>query len=259
LRRLGLGPEALRCGVHRPYFLEDLPAESPERQRIFGPLHNNCSGNHAAMLGLALLHGVDPADYLNPRAASQQRVHALLAALTGTEVVLSIDDCAAPCYYLSLARMAQAYECLARPARVLELPPPQHALLQSVGPPERIAEELERIAAAMANEPQWVSGDRTGVTRLARAVPGEIVAKYGAEGILCVAHRGRGVALALKATDGASRALLPALLPLVGELGWLTQVSSAGLDALAAPKLRGRLGQPVGGLHVAPPVRAAPR
>ena len=28
LQRLGLGPEALQCGVHRPYFLSDLPAES---------------------------------------------------------------------------------------------------------------------------------------------------------------------------------------------------------------------------------------
>jgi len=254
LSRIGLAPEALRCGVHRPYCLEKLPADSTERQRVFGPLHNNCSGNHAALLALALLHGVDPADYLDSRTASQQRIHALLSALTGSATVLSVDDCGAPCYWLPLAGMAAAYEFLASPSRVLELSPGRRSLLQEIGPLERIAAGLERIAAAMATEPQWVSGEDTGATHLARALPGELVAKHGAEGVLCVAHRGRGAALALKVSDGASRALLPALLPLLSDLGWLTPAALAGLDAFAVPVLRGRRGQPIGRLCLAPPV-----
>jgi L-asparaginase II len=172
LGRIGLGPEALRCGVHRPYFLETLPAESPERQRVFGALHNNCSGNHAALLGLALMHGVDPADYLDPGSVSQQRIHAVLAALTGSETVLAVDDCGAPCYWLPLASMAAAYELLASPRQIFELPAARLGLLREIGPLERIASEMERLAAAMACEPQWVSGEQTGATQLARALPG---------------------------------------------------------------------------------------
>jgi L-asparaginase II len=256
LARVGLGAEALRCGVHRPYFLDSLPADSPERQRVFGPLHNNCSGNHAALLALALMHDVHPADYLDPRTAGQQRIHAVLAALTGSETALSVDDCGAPCYWLPLAGMAAAYEFLASPQKVFDLPLARRSLLRSLGPLERTAAELERIAAAMAREPQWVSGEETGAAHLSRALPGELVAKHGAEGVLCVAHRGRGAALALKVQDGASRALLPALLPLLGELGWLSPEKLAGLDAFVVPVLRGRHGQPIGQLRLTPPARA---
>jgi hypothetical protein len=55
-------------------------------------------------------------------------------------------------------------------------------------------------------------------------------------------------------SDGASRALLPALLPFLGELGWLTPAALAGLDSFAAPVQRGRLGQPIGRLRLASPV-----
>src|SRR3712207_728058 len=53
LRKIGLGPEALRCGVHEPFDRETAQTlrERGERPSI---LQNNCSGKHAAMLALAL-------------------------------------------------------------------------------------------------------------------------------------------------------------------------------------------------------------
>jgi L-asparaginase II len=251
LRRMGLEATALRCGVQRPYYLEDLALGSAEQRREFGPLHNNCSGNHAAMLGLALAHGVPLGRYLDPSTEGQRRVHALLQALAGVEPYIGIDDCGAPSYALPLAAMAEAYLFLAKPALLAELGAERRAALGRVGETGRIVAALESIAAAMACEPQWVSGEGTDATRLAALVPGEIIAKHGAEGVLCVAHRGRGAALALKVADGDGRALMPALLRLQVELGWMREEELTPLiDVLEPPRL-GRSGQVVGRLRVA--------
>ena len=251
LSRMGLDPAALGCGTHRPYFLEILPPEHPDRLRLFGPLHNNCSGNHAALLGLALLCGVDPARYLDPQSASQQRAHACVEALCGVRPALAVDDCSAPCYGVPLAAMARAYLHLAAPQTVLELPAESRTLLAPVGDAETVARALGRIAAAMAQEPEWVSGAASGATRLARQLPDQIVAKYGAEGVLCVAHRGRGQAVALKVADGQARALMPALLAVARALSWLPAAADAALADVDSPVITGRVGQVVGRLRVA--------
>ncbi len=251
LARMGLDQSVLRCGMHRPYFLETLPPEHGERQRIFGPLHNNCSGNHAALLGLGLLHGVEPPRYLDPTGAGQMRAHAAVEAMCGVRPSLAVDDCAAPCYGVPLAAMAHGYLQLARPQSVHDLAPRQRGRLAEVGAIDAVTRALERIASAMAREPEWVSGATSGATRLARAIPDQIVAKYGAEGVLCVAHRGRGQAIALKVEDGNARALMPALLFIARELGWLSTAAESALADLADPILLGRVGQVIGRLRVA--------
>jgi L-asparaginase II len=253
LRRMGFGPEELRCGEHRPYYLDDLPPSSPEHHRSFGPLHNNCSGNHAALLGLTQVDGIDPGSYLDPESAGNQRVLALVRALSGVEPYVATDDCGSPCYAMPLAAMAEAYRFLARPEAVHELSPERRRQLEPVGDLDRVEQELRRIADAMAHQPQWVSGERTESTRLARLAPGEIVTKHGAEGILCVAHRALDAAMALKVADGAGRALMPALVRLQSAVGWLTPEQMARLADVAAPVRRSRSGQVVGMMRVAAP------
>ena len=122
--------------------------------------------------------------------------------------------------------------------------------LERAGDMGRVEAALGRIAAAMAQEPEWVSGTTSGATRLARTLPGTIVAKYGAEGVLCVAHLERGMAVALKVADGNSRALMPALLAVAADLAWLGPDAATALRDLAEPILRGRVGQVVGALRV---------
>jgi L-asparaginase II len=251
LERMGLGPEHLQCGSHRPYFLEALPPDHPQRLRLFGPLHDNCSGNHAGMLGLALMLGIDPGRYLDAQGTGQVRVHAVVEALCGTRPELAVDNCGAPCYALPLAAMAEGYRLLAAPEAVHGLPPARRALLETVAPPARIEDELRRTAAAMASHPEWVSGDGTPETRLSRLRPGELVLKTGAEAILCVAHRRGGAALALKVVDGSARALVPAVVSLLGGLGWLSADDRSRVADLEAPPLHGRAGRVVGRLRCA--------
>jgi L-asparaginase II len=74
----------------------------------------------------------------------------------------------------------------------------------------------DRVAAAMRARPELIRGDRAADTMLMRALPGWI-AKGGAEGLMCAA--GGGVGVALKAEDGAARALRPALSAFLGRLG----------------------------------------
>lgn len=252
LGRLGLDASHLRCGVHRPYVLESLPALDPRRQRLYSEIHNNCSGNHAGMLALALVHGVDPAHYLDPATPGQERIASTLASLAGCEPRVAVDDCGAPCYGMPLSRMAQAYAGLADPEALQRLPAERRRELEAWAPLDRIQAALARIAEAMACEPAWVSGERTVPTRLARALPQDIVAKNGAEGVLCVGHRRHGTALAFKVRDGQARALGPALLHVVDALGWLPEAARAALDDVAEPEIHGRLGQVVGRLRAVP-------
>src|SRR3982751_1630094 len=52
LAKIGLGPEALKCGAHEPYGLK-AAAELRFRGEAPTALHNNCSGKHAGMLAVA--------------------------------------------------------------------------------------------------------------------------------------------------------------------------------------------------------------
>ena len=250
LARLGLGAEDLRCGLQRPYFLERLPPDDPARARLYGPLHHNCSGNHAGFLALALLHGVPTARYLDAASPSQTRAHGVVEALAGARPDVLEDDCGAPCYDLPLAAIGRCYRFLARPDAVHGLEPERRERLQSVVELPAVVGALERIAAAMTQFPECVASAHTGLWRLAREFPGELVVKNGAEGMLCVAWRDRGAALALKVVDGHPRAALPALLFLMQEFGWLPATAAARLREQCEPVRRGTRGQEIGQLRV---------
>jgi L-asparaginase II len=55
-------------------------------------------------------------------------------------------------------------------------------------------------------EPFYVAGSRRACTRLMQIAPGQIFAKTGAEGVFCAAIPEKGIAIALKCEDGATRA-----------------------------------------------------
>jgi L-asparaginase II len=93
----------------------------------------------------------------------------------------------------------------------------------------------ERIRAAMRARPELVGGSQGAVdTDLMRLRDGWI-AKGGAEGLFCAAHEdGRGIAL--KAEDGAYRAIGPALAQVLG------------IEELREVPVRNSLGETVGSI-----------
>ncbi len=225
LQKLGLGPEALACGVHAPTHKEtarrmELAGESPS------VLHNNCSGKHAGMLALARHLGAPIQGYYRPDHPVQQRIIAVVADLTGMapeEIALGVDGCGVPVFALPLRHAALGFARLADPRDL---------------PPQR-AQAARRIVHAMQTYPEMVGGSDRFDTDLMRQTAPRLFCKGGAEGYYCLgilpdeqAGRPVGVGLALKIVDGdqSGRARPVAVLEALRQLGVL---SSADQSALA--------------------------
>ena len=152
-------------------------------------MKHNCSGKHAGMLALCRAKDWPLVGYRLAEHPCQQAMLAEVAALTSTkEMPTAIDGCGVLTFALPLDRMALAFT--------------------------RID---EAVADAMRAHPELIRGPRGLDTNLMQALRGWM-AKGGAEGLLCAAGPG-GLGFALKAEDGASRALRPALGAFLERLG----------------------------------------
>ncbi len=222
---------AIACAshLHRPDQLEAVrrllaAAGATEDDLECGPdptrLEHNCSGKHAAMLLLCRLCGWPTEGYRLPSHPCQQAMLAEIAAaaeLDAGSLPTAVDGCGVVTVGLTLERMAHAFSRL--------------EALEGGG----------RIADAMRARPELVRGDGEPDTELMRLGDGWI-AKGGAEGLLCAARDGIGVAI--KAEDGAQRPLGPGLTAFLGELG-------LDVDGLATGDLRNSRGEVVGTIRVA--------
>ena len=166
-----------------------------------GKLGHNCSGKHAGMLAACRAHGWPLHPYRDPQHPLQQRIAEFLG---GGET--AIDGCGVPTFATTLS---------------------EAAVLLTRTP--------ERIRTAMRARPELVGGSSDAIdTDLMRSADGWI-AKGGAEGLFCAAHAdGRGIAL--KAEDGAYRAIRPALGIVLG------------IDELLETPVRNSLGEVVGSI-----------
>ena len=205
LAKAPAGEDELECG----------PAGSPPRK-----LNHNCSGKHAGMLALCRARGWRSEGYRLEGHRVQremQAVHAEAAAVEEDELQTAVDGCGVVTFALPLERMAFAF------ARLAEL------------------DGGARVASAMQKHPDLIRGPRGTDTRLMKALPGWI-AKGGAEGLLCAA--GDGVGVALKSEDGSGRALGPAAHAFLARLGR----DLGDLDVIPLENSRGeRVGEIVGG------------
>jgi L-asparaginase II len=241
LARAGVGAEALRCGPHPPMHGPSARALSGRGEEP-SVLHNNCSGKHAAMLALARHLGDDPSRYLEATSLVQERI---LAAVSGAgavpagEVETAIDGCSAPTFSLPLVALGRAY---ARLAAALADP--------AVNPP------LGRIAAAMAAQPELVGGTARFDTAVARACPGRVLSKVGAEGVHALALAGPGppLGVALKIADGADRARIPLALAAMRRLDRIAPDAALDLGRRFAGPLVNHRGLEVGEIRVDPSI-----
>ncbi len=158
-------------------------------------LQHNCSGKHAAMLLLCRVNDWSTDGY---RLASHPCQQVMLAEIAGAAEVdpasipTGVDGCGVVTYALTLERMAHSFARLER------------------------LDGGQRAADAMRARPELVRGEGAPDTELMRLGDGW-VAKGGAEGLLCAARDGVGIAL--KAEDGAQRPLASALAAVLMELG----------------------------------------
>ena len=199
---------------------------------------HECSGNHTGMLAACVRHGWDVPAYLAPEHPVQRACHAAVARAVGLdprEVPVAPDGCGVAAFATSVTLAATAY------ARLPRLVP--------------------RAATAMRAHPVLVEGEGLIDTAFMQAFPGS-VSKDGAEGLGCaVLPDGRG--LAVKALDGADRAMGPALIALAVRCLGLADVPAL-LAALARPPRLNVHGTQVGelvavhaGLMASPPAGSA--
>ncbi len=243
LSKIGMDERALKCGPHPPY---NAAAAAQLERAGFVPtsIHNNCSGKHAGILALCALLGADPNTYLEPSNAAQQTILAFCARMSDVAVddfTLGVDGCGIPVYATPLRNAAVSFMRLAT----------------LCGISERDEHALRIVRDAMLRYPQYVSGTGEFDTRLMESSKGTVACKSGAEGVHGSAVIDRGVGLAVKVVDGASRGRAPAVLAILRGLDLLGEAVLTELADLETPVVYNRAGRAVGEVRAARAVAVA--
>jgi L-asparaginase len=198
LKQSDLKVSDLQCGA-------DWPVDGLRRRALrqagepANAIYHNCSGKHAGMLFCCRQNGWPIENYLDAEHPLQRMIVENLQKLTGlTEIPLAVDGCGAPVFYLPLPVMARLYASLGSE--------PLFAPLRE----------------AMLAHPELVGGPGRVDTAIMQASGGKILAKVGADGVLCVANPNSQQGLALKIADGSAAIRNFALVEILVTLGWLS-------------------------------------
>ncbi|RJL06603.1 asparaginase [Paracoccus siganidrum] len=232
LQALDLAESDLRCGCHMPRDRDEnrrltCSGESPCQ------LHNNCSGKHAGFLTLGRHLGAGP-DYVDPDHPVQQAVKAAFEEVTAeTSPGFGIDGCSAPNHACTLEGLGRAMAAFADPGA------------------DRRGQAMRRLVDAMRAHPELVAGEGRACTILMRATGGRVAAKTGAEAVFVAILPERGLGVALKIRDGATRAAEAAITALLVHLGALAPDDPAVSRHLPQP-IRNWRGIATGEMRTAP-------
>lgn len=203
LASLGLTDDDLRCGTEAP---RDRTAKF-EMIRAHGQpcqVHNNCSGKHCGFLTLGkhLKAGPDYVDIGNP---VQIAVQDAFEHVTGaTSPGFGIDGCSAPNLATTVHGLAKAM-----------------AFFASAGATDARSRAAVTLRDAMIAHPVLVAGEGRACTRLMHACDGRAAVKTGAEGVYTAIIPESGLGIALKITDGTTRAAESAIAALLVRAGVL--------------------------------------
>ncbi|MCM2562827.1 asparaginase [Lutimaribacter sp. EGI FJ00015] len=215
---LGKTDDDFRCGPQEPrdIALRDAlirAGESPCR------IHNNCSGKHAGFLTLADHLGAGP-DYVDPDHPVQKAVKEAHEEITGEPTPgFGVDGCSAPNFATTLHGMARA---MARFAAAREGTSTQ-------------ASAAAALRDAMIAHPELVAGEGRACTELMRACDGRVALKTGAEAFFIAIIPEKKLGVALKITDGGTRAAECAIGAILIRLGLLDPAHPAARSYVNAP------------------------
>jgi L-asparaginase II len=232
LARVGVDEERLACGAQAPSY--GAAADALRQSGIEpGRIHNNCSGKHAGMLALAAAHGWSLDGYHEASHPVQRRMLKELSNwsdVAESDIAVAVDGCGISTFALPLDRLALAFARLGAAAGAGAAAP-------------------ARVLDAMARHPEMVAGTTRLCTELMRLTAGRVIAKIGAEGVYCAVVAEERLGIALKVEDGAMRAVGPALLAVLLQLGVLTSDELERLAGHARPAVRNTRREQVGELR----------
>jgi L-asparaginase II len=174
---------------------------------------DGCSGNHAGLLVASARRGWDLETYRARSHPIHRRV--LWAVVAATDVerpAIGVDGCGIPVHGVPLRAMATMFARLGAPDRL-----------------GRLASAAERVVRGMLAAPHLVGGTRRLDTDVMTAGAGQVIAKEGAEGLVCATSFPQGLGIALKVGDGNWRRLAPAFVKVLRDLDVLPQPADIGL------------------------------
>jgi len=214
LSKIGLDETALECGAHIPRDPEQSGLISLGKLQLC-QLHNNCSGKNSGMLSICVKNGWDHRNYRSLSHNVQQyilgKVREILELPPLDDLAFAIDGCGVPTPHLELKTLAMGFARLA----IAE----GNSAAQNLP----CASSLQRVREAMTAYPEMVAGGGRVCTAIIRSTRGRIIAKGGGEGIYCIADVKSGIAACLKIEDGSPRAVAPAAIEVMRQLGFLDE------------------------------------
>jgi L-asparaginase II len=231
LATMDMDDDALRCGAHMPYADEAMAAliradEAPCQ------VHNNCSGKHCGFLMLGRHLGAGP-DYVEPDHPVQRAVRAAFEEVTEMESPgFGIDGCSAPNFATRLDALGAAMGRFARPGGGAR------------------GEAMARLVSAMTAHPDLVAGEGRACTDLMQAMEGRVAVKTGAEAVYVAIAPGLDRGIAVKISDGATRAAEAVIAALLMRIGALDAGAPVARRLTEGP-IRNRRGLVTGGYEVA--------
>ena len=222
LSKAGNNSEFLQCGAHWPGEMRQ-EGEYPTQGEDKDPLRNNCSGKHSGFLALAKKLGDSPEDYLKPDSSTQVAVRVALSDTMETDLSKApsgIDGCSAPNYAVPIYNLALSF---------LKIATASH------GP-------MYRVAEAMRAYPEMVSGNKRFDLALARAFPGNVINKVGAEALEAIGFREPEIAIVVKISDGGTRALYAVCVEALRQIGLLEKADMSHLEKFIKPEIKNHRG-----------------
>lgn len=240
LRKIGLGPDSLKCGKHEP-FSPEVAKTLRARGQQPNVLQNNCSGKHAGMLAVALHLGAPTETYdeaSNPVQLEIARVVSQFSEILTEDLSVGVDGCGVPVFGVTVKAMALMYARLISPPQTFD---------------GKIAAACKRIVSAMTTYPELVGGNSDRLdTEMMRATAGSLVSKVGAEGVytagvLPCKEWPNGLGLALKIEDGDDHRARPTVvIESLNQLGVLNDEALEAVSKYAFFPVRNRNGEVVG-------------
>ncbi len=229
-------PEYLKCGCHRPIFMqqdESWPANGEDKDS----LRHNCSGKHSGFLALARHLDVPVEDYLKPESQSQKLVKSAVSRMCDypeDQMFLGTDGCSAPNFPLPIKNLALGFRRLANP----------------IDQPEDTSAILRTIKAAMTSYPIMFSGLKRLDYALMCTFPGNIVCKGGAEALQAIGFTEPNIGIVVKVHDGGARAIGCIVVETLRQLGLILPSDDAPfLKSYWNPDVRNNAGLVTGSVE----------
>jgi L-asparaginase II len=229
LERAGQPVSAMLNGAD-PYYFGGFTKPKPETEQ--NQLAQNCSGKHAGMVAACTAKGIPVAEYDDfdhPHQVEIKRIVAEFWDVAPSDLKAGRDNCTLPAYGAPIRNVATGWAKLAEPA--------------TSGAHENA---VTRLGDAIGHDPFMIAGSNRLNTLLTQATSGRILAKDGAEGVLCVAVRDKGLGIALKIEDGSFRAHGVIILRVLRQLDAISAAEDARLSATYRTALFSNRDQHVG-------------